>query len=160
MRKTNDVINRRRKEGQFAQVMHRLRKNKAAMLGLGIVLVLIVLAILSPWIMPYDYTKMDIKNKYASPSAAHWFGCDELGRDIFSRLLYGSRASLSLGLLATLLSTAIGVVLGSAVGYFGGKVDTVIMRLLDILQATPGMLLSIAISAALGSGFGNTIIAL
>ena len=112
MRKSNDVINRRRKEGQFAQVMHRLRKNKAAMLGLGIVLVLIVLAILSPWIMPYDYTKMDIKNKYASPSAAHWFGCDELGRDIFSRLLYGSRASLSLGLLATLLSTAIGVVLG------------------------------------------------
>ena len=110
--------------------------------------------------MPYDYTKMDIKNKYASPSAAHWFGCDELGRDIFSRLLYGSRASLSLGLLATLLSTAIGVVLGSAVGYFGGKVDTVIMRLLDILQAIPGMLLSIAISAALGSGFGNTIIAL
>ena len=70
MRKSNDVINRRRKEGQFAQVMHRLRKNKAAMLGLGIVLVLIVLAILSPWIMPYDYTKMDIKNKYASPSAA------------------------------------------------------------------------------------------
>ena len=160
MRKSNDVINRRRKEGQFAQVMHRLRKNKAAMLGLGIVLVLIVLAILSPWIMPYDYTKMDIKNKYASPSAAHWFGCDELGRDIFSRLLYGSRASLSLGLLATLLSTAIGVVLGSAVGYFGGKVDTVIMRLLDMLQAIPGMLLSIAISAALGSGFGNTIIAL
>ena len=160
MRKSNDVINRRCKEGQFAQVMHRLRKNKAAMLGLGIVLVLIVLAILSPWIMPYDYTKMDIKNTYASPSAAHWFGCDELGRDIFSRLLYGSRASLSLGLLATLLSTAIGVVLGSVVGYFGGKVDTVIMRLLDILQAIPGMLLSIAISAALGSGFGNTIIAL
>lgn len=158
--KRKDVADRQRKEGQLAQVMHRLSRNRVSMTGLVVILILIVLAILSPWIMPYDYTRMDMSNMYATPSWAHPFGCDELGRDIFTRALYGARASLSLGLLATLLSTAIGVVLGSLVGYFGGWVDTAVMRLLDILQAIPGMLLSIAISAALGSGFGNTIIAL
>ena len=158
--KRKDVADRQRKEGQLAQVMHRLSRNRVSMTGLVVILILIVLAILSPWIMPYDYTRMDMSNMYATPSWAHPFGCDELGRDIFSRALYGARASLSLGLLATLLSTAIGVVLGSLVGYFGGWVDTAVMRLLDILQAIPGMLLSIALSAALGSGFGNTIIAL
>lgn len=158
--KRKDVADRQRKEGQLAQVMHRLSRNRVSMTGLVVILILIVLAILSPWIMPYDYTRMDMSNMYATPSWAHPFGCDELGRDIFSRALYGARASLSLGLLATLLSTAIGVVLGSLVGYFGGWVDTAVMRLLDILQAIPGMLLSIAISAALGPGFGNTIIAL
>ena len=158
--KRKDVADRQRKEGQLAQVMHRLSRNRVSMTGLVVILILIVLAILSPWIMPYDYTRMDMSNMYATPSWARPFGCDELGRDIFSRALYGARASLSLGLLATLLSTAIGVVLGSLVGYFGGWVDTAVMRLLDILQAIPGMLLSIAISAALGSGFGNTIIAL
>lgn len=160
MRKNVDVTARHRKEGQMTQVMRRLRKNKTAMIGLTLILLLVVAAILSPWIMPYDFSKMDIKAKYAAPSWQHIFGCDELGRDIFSRALYGARASLSLGLLASLVSTLIGVVLGSLVGYFGGWVDTVVMRLLDILQAIPGMLLSIAISAALGSGFGNTIIAL
>ena len=158
--KRKDDADRQRKEGQLSQVMHRLSRNRVSMTGLVVILILIALAILSPWIMPYDYTRMDMSNMYATPSWAHPFGCDELGRDIFSRALYGARASLSLGLLATLLSTAIGVVLGSLVGYFGGWVDTAIMRLLDILQAIPGMLLSIAISAALGPGFGNTIIAL
>ncbi len=160
MLKEKRVTDRKRKEGQFSQVMHRLRRNKIAMLGLVVLLVLIVAAILSLWITPYDYTKMDMTKMYATPSWEHIFGCDELGRDIFSRVLFGARASLSLGLLATLLATVIGMLLGSLVGYFGGWVDTIIMRFLDILQAIPGMLLSIAISAALGSGFGNTIIAL
>ncbi|NLV98181.1 MAG: ABC transporter permease [Clostridiaceae bacterium] len=140
--------------------MHRLRKNKLAMAGLYIILILIIVAILSPFIAPYDYTKMDMSLKYAKPSLKHIFGCDDLGRDIFSRLMYGSRASLSLGIIATLVSTFIGIIIGSVAGYYGGKIDNVIMRLLDVIQAIPGMLLSIAISAALGSGFINTIIAL
>ncbi len=160
MRKQADVTARRRKEGQFTQVLRRLSKNTSAMIGLVLILLLILIAVFAPWITPYDYTKMDIKAKYAGSSLQHLFGCDELGRDIFSRCIYGARASLSLGLLASLVSTLVGLVLGSLVGYFGGWVDTVIMRLLDILQAIPGMLLSIAISAALGSGFSNTIIAL
>ena len=151
---------RSRRQGQLGQVMHRLAKNKLAMLGLFVMLALIAVALLSPWITPYDYAATSKADRYALPSAQHWFGCDGMGRDIFSRILYGARASLWLGLMSTLVSTIIGVVLGSLVGYFGGWVDNVVMRLLDILQAIPGMLLSIAISAALGSGIGNTILAL
>lgn len=159
-RKNVSVENRTRKEGQFAQVMHRLRKNKIAMAGLYIILLLIAASLLSPLLMPYDYTEMNMTSMYAKPSFSHLFGCDELGRDIFSRLLYGSRASLSMGILATLAATVAGVIIGSVVGYFGGWIDNIIMRLLDIIQAIPGMLLAIAISAALGSGFFNTIMAL
>ena len=151
---------RSRRQGQFVQAMHRLSRNKLAMLGLVVMVALIIVALLSPWITPYDYAATSKADRYALPSLQHWFGCDGMGRDIFSRILYGARASLWLGLMSTLVSTIIGVILGSLVGYFGGWVDNVVMRLLDILQAIPGMLLSIAISAALGSGIGNTILAL
>lgn len=160
LRKHKSVEERTSKEGQFTQIMHRLRKNKVAMAGLYLILLLVGLAVLSPVIMPYDYTEMDMTNMYASPSLRHWFGCDELGRDIFSRLLYGARASLSIGMIATFAATLAGIVVGSIVGYYGGWVDNIIMRFLDILQAIPGMLLAIAISAALGPGFWNTIMAL
>ena len=100
MRKQADVTARRRKEGQFTQVLRRLSKNTSAMIGLVLILLLILTAVFAPWITPYDYTKMDIKAKYAGSSLQHLFGCDELGRDIFSRCIYGARASLSLGLLA------------------------------------------------------------
>lgn len=149
-----------RKESPFMQVVARLYKNKVAMAGLYIILVLIAVAVLSPLLMPYDYTAMDMKRMYARPNLQHIFGCDDLGRDIFSRLLYGSRASLSLGIVATLVSAAAGILIGSIAGYYGNLIDNIIMRLLDILQAIPGMLLAIAISAALGPGFVNTILAL
>lgn len=151
---------RKRKESQFSLVMKRLSKNRLAMAGLVIILILFLLAIFSPWIMPYPYEEMNMAERFASPSLKHLCGTDEMGRDIFSRLLYGARASLSLGFLATIISTVIGMIIGSIVGYFGGAVDTVVMRLVDILQAIPGILLAIAISACLGSGFTNTIIAL
>lgn len=156
----NDEIVRSRKMSFYAQVLRRLQKNKMAMFGLGTIIVLILLATLAPKIIPYDYTKMDMTKMYAPPSFSNLFGCDDLGRDVFSRLLYGSRASLSMGILATTVGTVIGIFLGSIVGYYGGAADNLIMRLLDILQAIPGMLLAIAISAALGTGFFNTILAL
>lgn len=159
-RELQAVESRKRKQGQLGQVMHRLRKNKMAMAGLVIIVFLILIALLSPWITPYSYTEMDMTNMYASPSLAHPFGCDDLGRDILSRLMYGARASLSLGIIAALVSTFIGIIIGAVVGYFGGWVDNVLMRILDVVQAIPGMLLAIAISAALGSGFTNTIMAL
>ena len=160
MQKTAESGIRTRRQGQFGQVMHRLRKNKVAMIGLIVMLLLILMAILSPWIMPYDYAKTSKANRYALPSWEHPFGCDGMGRDILSRIMYGGRASLFLGLMSTLVATVVGVLLGSLVGYYGGKVDNIVMRILDIIQAIPGMLLSIAISAALGSGIGNTILAL
>lgn len=95
MRKQQDLTSRRRKEGQFTQVMRRLSKNKSAMFGLFLIILLVLVAIFAEWIMPYDYAKMDIMNKYAGVSWKHIFGCDELGRDIFSRCLYGARASLA-----------------------------------------------------------------
>ena len=151
---------RKKKESQFSLVIKRLSKNKLAMAGLVIILILFIVAIFSPWIMPYAYDEMNMLERFAGPSLKHLCGADEMGRDIFSRLLYGARASLSLGFLATIISTVIGMFIGSIVGYFGGIVDTVIMRLVDILQAIPGILLAVAISACLGSGFVNTIIAL
>lgn len=154
------TMERKKKESQFSLVMKRLAKNRLAMAGLCITLLLFLLALLSPVIMPYAYDELNMIDRFSKPSLRHLCGADEMGRDIFSRLLYGARWSLALGFLATIISTAIGMVIGSVVGYFGGTVDTVVMRFIDILQAIPGILLAIAISACLGSGFANTIIAL
>ena len=103
---------------------------------------------------------MDMANCLKGPTAAHLFGCDDMGRDIFSRVLYGGRFSISIGIIAVSISTVFGIMIGSVAGYFGGQVDNVIMRFLDIIQAIPGMLLMIVISAVLGPGFINTVIAL
>ena len=149
-----------RKNSEFVRVMKQLSRNKMAMLGLIILLVEIVLAILAPVIAPYDYSQMDILSMFATPSKEHIFGCDDLGRDIFSRILIGSRYSLSCGILSTLFGTVIGMAIGAIAGFFGGQVDNIIMRLLDVIQAIPGMVMMIVISAVLGPGFVNTIIAL
>ena len=152
--------NKEKKQSQFGAVMKRLSRNKMAMFGLVTLIVLIVLAVLAPWISPYQYDAMDFTAMHATPSAEHWFGCDELGRDILSRILYGAKYSLSLGLISVLASNLVGMLFGAIAGYFGGKTDTVIMRLIDVLQAIPGMLLAMVISTVLGPGFGNTILAM
>lgn len=151
---------KRKRERMFIVTLKRLKKNRLAMLGLIVIVILALLAILAPLISPYPYTKADFKNKLQGPSQAHWFGTDELGRDILSRLLYGARYSLSIGILGVLISAGGGILMGSIAGFFGGMVDNVIMRLMDVLQAMPGILLAIAISAALGPGLTNCVIAL
>jgi ABC-type dipeptide/oligopeptide/nickel transport system permease subunit len=103
---------------------------------------------------------MDLKNMYSSSSAAHWMGTDGLGRDQLTRLLYGGRYSLGLGISASFFGAFVGVFLGSLAGYFGGKTETLIMRIMDIWSSIPGMLLCILISAVLGKGFINTVLAL
>lgn len=149
-----------KKNSEFVRVMKQMSKNKLAMVGLAIFIVEIVLAILAPYISPYSYTKMDMTACFATPSATHFFGCDDMGRDIFSRVLYGARYSISIGILAVLFSVVIGCAIGAVAGYFGGQVDNLIMRLLDVIQAIPGMLMMIVISAVLGPGYLNTIIAM
>lgn len=151
---------RPKKQSEFVRVFKELRKNSTAMLGLCILLVEIILVILALVIAPYDYTAMDIVAAQQGPSAAHWFGTDELGRDIFSRVLYGGRYSISMGVLAVMISTTVGMTIGAIAGYFGGKVDNILMRLLDVIQSLPAMLLSIVLSAVLGPGYFNTILAL
>ena len=103
---------------------------------------------------------MDLMNINAGPSATHWFGCDDLGRDIFSRIIIGARYSITIGICAILVATLIGCAIGAVAGYYGGWVDNIIMRILDVIQAIPGMLLMIVAAAMLGPGFINTILAM
>ncbi len=149
-----------KKQSEFVRVMKQMSKNKLAMFGLIILLAELVLVLLAPGIAPYDYSYMDAMAMQQGPSAAHWFGTDELGRDIFSRVLYGGRYSITMGLFAVLISQTMGIALGAVAGYFGGQVDNVMMRALDIVQSLPAMLLSIVLSTVLGPGYMNTILAL
>ena len=149
-----------KKQSQFLEIMKRLSKNRLAMLGLTILLIEVVVAIIGPLVMPYGYNDMDFTSMCAPPSAAHLMGTDDLGRDIFSRILYGTRYSLGLGFLGIVMSMIFGVIIGAIVGYFGGLADTIIMRIVDVFQSIPGILLSIAISSSLGGGFFNTVLAL
>ncbi len=144
---------------QSRDVIRRLRKNKLAMTGLIILLLLIAASLLAPWIAPYGYDDQDVTRRFLSPCPEFWMGTDSLGRDIFSRVLYGGRISLMVGILATGSSAVIGIILGAIAGYFGGKRDNVIMRALDVLMAMPQILLAIAIAATLGTGVRNAVIA-
>lgn len=147
-------------QSEFKAVMKRFCKNKLALAGMVIFAIIAILAIFAPVIAPYDYADMDLRNTYASPSLQHLCGTDQLGRDIFSRLLYGARYSLGLGFCAQIFTLVFGVIIGSIVGYFGGKVDMIIMRILDIFESIPGTLLAIVICTVLGTGFVNTVIAM
>lgn len=133
--------------------------NKPAVVGLAILTSLALVAILSPFIAPYDWKEQDIINRFQTPSTTHWFGTDELGRDIFSRVIYGARYSLTMGVAAVVISFILGVMLGSVAGFYP-RFDSLIMRLIDVMMAFPGILLAIAIVAALGPGMINIIIAI
>lgn len=145
---------------QFGRVTKRLLKNKLAVVGLTIISVYVLIAIFAPLLTVYDYAELDVSQKNLTPSAAHWFGTDNFGRDILTRLFFGTRYSLALGLGASLLGLLVGVLLGCFAGYFGGVVEELIMRFCDLMQAIPSTLLAICISMVLGTGFINTIIAI
>ena len=151
------VIKKRR---QLKEIWRRFRRNKQAMVGMCMLLLMIFSAIFASVISPYDPLQQDIINRLQPPSAAHFFGTDELGRDIFSRILYGSRISLTVGLIAVSISSVVGCALGAIAGYYGGVLDNVIMRCTDVLMAIPSILLNISIVAALGTGLQNVMIAI
>ncbi|HWQ09485.1 MAG TPA: ABC transporter permease [Holophaga sp.] len=132
----------------------RFLKNKTAVLGLVIFSIIVVVAITAPWIADYKNVviKMNIAERLQHPSAAHWLGTDELGRDILARMVYGARVSLLIGISAIFVSLMVGLVLGGAAGYYGGKIDSLIMRAMDVFLSLPDVLLALAIIAA----FGNT----
>ena len=130
-----------------ALVWRRLRRSKTAVAGLVIVGVYLFLALCGPWLAPYDPYFQDLNLSYLRPCMDHWLGCDEFGRDILSRLLYGARVSLVIQFWAVMISLVIGTFLGSVSGYFGGRIDEVVMRLMDIMMAFPGILLALAIVA-------------
>lgn len=155
----NTVAEENKKVNSFLEFYKKLSKNKAALAGAFIIIVIILLAILAPVIAPYDPTKMNPANKLQTPSAEHWLGTDDKGRDILSRLLYGARISLTVGILSTVIGAAVGIVLGLISGYYGRWVDSLIMRICDVLLAFPGILLALAIVAVLGASTTNVIIA-
>ncbi|GAB4363654.1 MAG: ABC transporter permease [Kiloniellaceae bacterium] len=136
------------------------RSNHLAMLGLGIVLALIVMAIFAPLIAPYDPNAQVLADRLQFFSAQHWFGTDELGRDIFSRIVYGSRLTLYIVILVAIIAAPIGLLVGTSAGYFGGWIDSVLMRITDIFLAFPKLVLALALVAALGPGIENAIIAI
>lgn len=162
MRKTAEQSTQIYKKGKstFALAMRRLSRDNNARVGIFIILMLTIMAIFAPYIAKYPYDQISISEAFQSPSWEHPFGTDDLGHDIFSRMLYGGRYSLSIGVCSVIISAVCGIALGAMAGFFGGVVDDVIMRLLDILHAFPNILLAIVISAALGTGYDKCILAL
>ena len=151
---------RTRKHSQWGDILKRLTRDKLAMVGLTIVVILILVAIFAKYLAPYDYTAQDMKNRMAWPSAEHLLGTDNFGRDLLSRIIYGARTSLLIALISIVISTAVGIILGAFAGYFGGWVDTLIMRVTDIVMAIPQILMAVSIQAALGTGTFNTALAI
>ena len=135
-------------------------KNRLAVLGLLIILCLIVLAIFAPQIAPYDPLAIDLTKRLQPLSPEHYFGTDEVGRDIFSRIIWGSRLTLYVIGLVAIIAAPVGILIGTTAGYFGGFVDTVLMRITDIFLAFPKLILALAFVAALGPGIENAIIAI
>ena len=152
----------RRHKGMMWDAWRRMRRNKAAMIGLVIVVLLVLLAIFADVLYDYDdvVIKIDYSQRAQAPSAAHPFGTDDQGRDILARVVHGTRISLFIGAVASIISALFGTALGAISGYFGKTLDMVISRIMDMLLAIPGTLLAIAIVAVLGSSMQNLIIAM
>jgi peptide/nickel transport system permease protein len=142
------------------RALRRLVRRRGAMLGMGVVLLFVAVALLAPWIAPYDPLETGWGAIRKAPSAAHWFGTDELGRDVISRVIWGARASLLAGLISVCISMALGVPIGLLAGYVGGWTDGVISRLTDSMLALPFLILAIALAAFLGPSLMNAMIAI
>ena len=142
------------------QVKTLIRQNKLAAASAVLILLIILAAVFAPFVAPYDHLAQSLTDRLQTPSMAHWLGTDELGRDVLSRIIFGARISLTIGLVPTLISMAIGTVLGLCAGVYGGKVDFVIMRLADVMLAFPSLLLAMVVMYTMGGGLINIFIAL
>lgn len=142
------------------EIWLRFCKNKVAVLGLIILTLIILMAIFADFIVPADVATDQSTDILAKPSAEHWFGTDEFGRDLFARVVHGSRYSLFIGVATSLIALVVGAILGASAGYFGGIVDNVICRIVDVFICVPPVLMSLAVVAALGTNMQNLIIAI
>lgn len=148
-----------KKRSQWAAVWRSLKRNKMAMAGLVIILIIIFAAIFADYLAPYSYREQNLRNINQPPNSQHILGTDDLGRDVLSRIIHGSRISLQVGIVAVGIAVIIGGSLGALSGYYGGKLDNVIMRFMDIFLAIPQILLAIAIVSAFGGGLFKVMIA-
>lgn len=144
----------------WKDVSIRFRKNKLALFGVVLLVLLVFMALFGPYMTPYDYETNDLMNANKPPSSEHWFGTDELGRDVFTRTWYGARISLFIGLAAALIDFAIGIIWGGIAGYRGGRTDEVMMRFADILWGVPYLLLVILLMVVMGQGLVTMIVAM
>ncbi|MGH6741812.1 MAG: ABC transporter permease, partial [Bradyrhizobium sp.] len=149
-----------RAEGVWSKIHYHAAAHPLGVVGAVIMLVFVFAAIFADFITVYDPIRTNSLVSLAPPSDAHWFGADNMGRDIYSRIIFGARISLAVGLGSTLLGCAFGVVLGLASGYLGGWVDLVIQRIVDVLQAVPLLVPALVMAAALGPALDNTIVAI
>jgi peptide/nickel transport system permease protein len=138
----------------------RLSSNHLTMVGLAVLLFLVVVAVLAPLIAPQGYDAQDLAHRLAPPSAAHWFGTDDLGRDVLARLVYGARVTLMISCLVAVIAAPLGLLIGTVSGYFGGWMDTVLMRINDIFLSFPSLILALGFVAGLGPGIRNAVIAI
>jgi peptide/nickel transport system permease protein len=158
---TQDLITPAREQSSWALVSRRMLRNKSFMLGGLIVVLFLLLAFFPQLFSQYNPTQGDLANsRLLPPSAMHWFGTDDLGRDVFSRVVYGARVSLQVGLISVGIALVIGSLIGVIAGYFGGVLGEILMRVIDILLAFPSILLAILIVAILGPGLTNAMIAI
>lgn len=147
-------------ETYFQDAWRRLKENKIAIFAFYGLIILLLIAIVGPFLTKYNYSDTDILRSDAGPSSMHWFGTDDLGRDLFSRTLWGARISLSVGMVSALINFVIGVIYGGVSGYYGGKIDNLMMRIVDIIWSVPVVLYVILLMVLLGSGLINIYIAL
>lgn len=147
-------------ESRFREFIARFMASSSAMIGLCLLIVMVFCAVFAPVLAPYDPYASDLPNSLQAPSAAHLLGTDELGRDILSRILYGARISLLVGVEAVTLALIFGVILGAVAGFYGGKADTIIMGIMDIMLSFPSILLAIAFMTVLGRGLDKAVIAI
>ena len=146
--------------GSAARMMRFLLRNPMTLAGLTVISALMIVALFAPWIASHDPLQQDLARALQAPGAAHWFGTDEYGRDVFSRLVYGSRITLYIVLLVTVIVGPIGLLIGTVSGYFGGWVDSLFMRITDIFISFPSLVLALAFIAALGPGLEHAVIAI
>jgi oligopeptide transport system permease protein len=138
----------------------RFRKNKLALIGLIYLVIIIILAIVVPMVAPYQFDTQDMTNRNALPSLVHWFGTDKLGRDIFVRIMYGARVSLSIAFATAAINLVIGVLYGGIAGYIGGRLDMVMMRIIDIIYAVPSLIYVVLILLVFGDSIGSMMLAI
>ena len=161
LREPNPSSRRQAKLGQAYLGWLRLRRNPLAMAGLVIIGLLLVIAAFAPWLAPHDPIAQNLQNRLQPPgTAGHWLGTDDFGRDILSRILYGARITLAVIALVAVTAPVLGLIIGTVAGYFGGWVDTVLMRLTDIFLAFPRLILALALVAVLGPGIENAVFAI
>lgn len=155
-----DIHIKKNKQSKVKEILELLASNKAALVGLIIIVLLILIAVFGKYIMPYNPYEGELSQSLQPPSSLHFFGTDEQGRDILSRIIDGTKISLRVGITSVAIALSVGTVFGAMAGYYGGKIDMIIMRIMDIILAFPSLLLAIAFMSALGKGIDKAVIAI